>query len=629
MKKINSAARILFVGMLLAGLLSCSDESTSPGDDGDGGNGGQTEYDYSYPPFRVIRYSTNIEAQSGLAIVGREGIAMSTNPLFGHKVIPTETSINFNDVWAASVYPYPDSFFVVGDKNGHSTGLIYRFLDGKRTRMTHPINGNVTAVHGTKWNNVFAVGNDGAMARYDGERWRYINTADPGIQLYDVWTGKHDNAWAVGNDGAVIHYVDGAAWREYTVAGGPTSLAVWGVSPDTVFVAANKEVWRFHEQVGSEVAGEFLQASPQTIDDIHITSDAFGMAVGSYGLTLRKEFSSWTTHYLGSTHLKAVLTSFQGSREAVVFGHGGATHYYDGSYGWTTVNESTSEDWSDIHGTSQGSAPVYGLIGGRLMRYDGSVDGWEWEAPVTDVYLTSLFCTGENEVWAVGHPTDPMEIERYAHFYNGALWSGRWLSSMSDARDVWCEDRDRVCIVGDNGSVWCSFDHPIGGWIIEYRSGGTSEHLRGVWGDSYDNVYAVGDNGTIVSGAIVYDGATPGATWTPMTSGTTENLHDVWGWNANSVVAVGDAGTVLFYNGSNWAPMSTGVTDDLYSVWASGQDEIFAATRGHIVLYWNGTRWERLDTKLPLAPIRRVWGIGDIVYFACEKDYVLYYAPGP
>jgi hypothetical protein len=626
MRTIIRIVLFVFATVLLTGF-ECETTTRSGDDGGNGGNGGEIEYDYTYPPFRVIRYSTDFEAHSGLVAAGREGIGLVLNIFVGHRVLPTESRIDLNDVWAESAYPYPDSIFVVGDKNGYSTGLIYRFLNGKRLRMSHPIDGDVTSVHGTAWNNVFAVGNDGAMARYNGEEWSYVNTADPGIILYDVWTGKYDDAWAVGNDGEVIHYSGGPTWREFTVPGDNSCLSVWGLSPDTVFVAANNEVWLFHEPVGSEAAGELLETAVYTIDDIHVTSNAFGMAVGSFGMTVRMEFSSWTTVHHGSTTLRAVATSYSGSRRASVFGYNGASYLYHGTEGWTRLNLATKEDWVDFHGTSLGSAPVYGILGGRLMRYGGDWTQWEWAPEVSEQTLTALFCTGENEVWATAMPTNPSAIDRSAYFFNGAFWMGRWLSSMYDQNDIWCEDRDKVCIVGDHGSVWYSVDHPIGGWIIETGWGGTNEHLRGVWGDTYDNVYAVGDAGAIVKGTIDYDGATPGATWTPMTSGTTVNLHDVWGWGPNSVVAIGDAGTVLYYNGSAWTPMSTGVTEDLYSVWCSGYDNIFAATRGNIVLHWDGSQWERLDTKLPTAPIRRVWGEGSTVYFACEKDYVLVYSP--
>jgi hypothetical protein len=608
-------AAVFGLAVISIGFLACTD-STTPGDDG--GNGGEVEHDYTYPPFRVIRYSTNIERQSVTVAVGNDGIAMDMNIFWGHRVIPTETRVQLNDVWVQRMDP--DSLFIVGDKDGHDHGLIYRLLNGRRLRMNHPISGDVTAVHGTAWNNVFAVGNDGAMARYDGERWRYVTTADPGIMLYDVWTGKHDNAWAVGSDGAVIHYYDDLVWREFDDAGTRPCFSVWGLSPDTVYVAVNEAIWRFHEPVGAEPAAEVMHTNTRgnPVNDIHVTAEDWAVAVGYWGLASVLLGAGWTDEYLVPQHLTTVVTDDQVMKSAVAFGHSGAAYLYTEATGWDQWNLSHGEDWADIHGTTE----IYGILGGNLMRYENLAGGWVGIGLHPGVPLMGLFSTALNQVWALPEPLGRGEFgDRYAYFFNGAGWQGQWLSSMSDSRDIWCQDWERVCIVGDDGSVWYSaYDPPPGvGWYISYTSGGTSDHLNGVWAHTYNDVlYAVGDNGAIVQCDD------QGVTWTPITSGTDVDLHDVWGWAPDSLVAVGDGGTVLFYDGASWASMSPGITEDLHHVWAEGYNEIWAADEGQTVVNWDGSRWLQYNTELPVAPIRSVWGDGRSVYFACGNDYMLY-----
>jgi hypothetical protein len=438
----------------------------------------------------------------------------------------------------------------------------------------------------------------------------------------DVWISREGDVWAVGSGAMVVHF-DGSTWRDLSGTGFGRCRAVCGVSADTVYVVIDDEVWRYHEPVGGEPAGEllFTSSSDYVYFDIHASGHDWVVAAGALGKVALFDGSAWTEETLGTEQLATVLTDyFMGSRVAVVCGYGGSIYLYEGA--WTQYNVSTREDWSDIGGVAGTPDTMYGIRGGGLVAYGGSPPHWYTVSSIPSVALEELFCTGANEIWAIGSSTDPYAIDRFAYAYNGILWVSYWLSSDSDPRDIWCEDGDRVCIVGDNATVWYRVYEPTSGWYFSMTQAVTPpQDLHGVWGYTYSDIYAVGENGIIVHST---DG---GEQWILMTSNTTAHLRDVWGWAADSLVAVGDGGTVMFYDGSVWAAMPSVAAGDLRSVWCGGYDDIWVADGGNVVIHWNGAAWERYDTALPMAPIRAVWGSDSDVWFACENDYVLIYLP--
>jgi hypothetical protein len=101
-------------------------------------------------------------------------------------------------MWSA-----PDgSVFLVGDRG------IGRWRDQTIEAMAaEPFD----AIWGAAADDVFAVGADGRIARYDGVDWTPmvvpISTA-----FDDVWGTAGDDVFAVGDGGTILHY-DGSRWR--------------------------------------------------------------------------------------------------------------------------------------------------------------------------------------------------------------------------------------------------------------------------------------------------------------------------------------------------------------------------------------------------------------------------------
>jgi hypothetical protein len=170
--------RIILTALLP--ILSACSETIAP--DGGGGGGGGAESDFTIPPFNVIHYSTDFEGSSGQLAVGRDGVALIMTMIYGSWVLPTEDQTHLNDVIAFGL----DSMFTVGDRAPGGRGVIDRFLNGKRLRMTHPLTGTVEAVHGYAWNRVYAVDSYGQIIRYNGSTWNSVYRRSGGGLRYDV-----------------------------------------------------------------------------------------------------------------------------------------------------------------------------------------------------------------------------------------------------------------------------------------------------------------------------------------------------------------------------------------------------------------------------------------------------------
>jgi hypothetical protein len=62
--------------------------------------------------------------------------------------------------------------------------------------------------------------------------------------IRDLWVGGDDNIWAVGEGGAVVHF-DGGAWNRHDLAADETITGVWGIGKESTFAVSERAVYRF------------------------------------------------------------------------------------------------------------------------------------------------------------------------------------------------------------------------------------------------------------------------------------------------------------------------------------------------------------------------------------------------
>src|SRR5512136_387349 len=83
--------------------------------------------------------------------------------------------------------------------------------DGWGWQNPLPQGNALRGVWGSSSSDVFAVGHDGTIIRYDGTAWNTVGSMTTHV-LFSVWGTSSSDVFAVGNAGTVLHY-DGTTWK--------------------------------------------------------------------------------------------------------------------------------------------------------------------------------------------------------------------------------------------------------------------------------------------------------------------------------------------------------------------------------------------------------------------------------
>ena len=275
------------------------------------------------------------------------------------------------------------------------------------------------------------------------------------------------------------------------IAGGfgvDSLLAVWGSSPEQVFVACNAGV-------------------------------------------LRDDGTRWRLETLpGSAPRPRSLWGTSASRLFAV-GEGGAIWSRAGG-SWASVPSPVTTDLNDVGGASPTRIYACGAGAGGdgvLLGYDGAAWTLLETAPVE---LTGVWAGGADSVFVVG---------REGYF---ALLAGDSLRELApdaavDLHDVWGPSAHDVYAVGDLGTVF----HFDGAQTALVATGGT-EDRRAVGGSAPDDVHITGVGGTLHH----FDGNA----WSAHTVGLGDAFVGVWGFAGGEAVAVSTSGSVVEYENAQW-----------------------------------------------------------------------------
>lgn len=188
-----------------------------------------------------------------------------------------------------------DSFFMVGDGG---LALRYRPASGVFETMETPGSVRLFGVWGMQANNVYAVGGDvesadtsGVIWHFDGTSWsaQDLSGVNPdGVPvLFKVWGRSDNEVYAVGSNNTVLRF-DGTSWTRipppadaetfFTVHGNDTLVVAVGGSQSGTIVEA--------------VAGSFGDVTPAgtlQVNGVFVTSSGDAAAVGLEGtVTLRR-----------------------------------------------------------------------------------------------------------------------------------------------------------------------------------------------------------------------------------------------------------------------------------------------------------------------------------------------------
>jgi len=232
-------------------------------------------------------------------------------------------------------------------------------------------------VTGFSASNVWAVGDGGIIARFDGTTWTSSmydgNTVTPlpltsfarparKLRLRGVWGSSASNVVVVGDSGVVAVY-NGSTWTN-RASGVTTALTdVWGSSASDFYATtADGRIVRFNASTASVVAG--VQA-PGALLSVWGSSASNIYAVGEGGLVYKYNGSSWSRVRLPT---RATLYTVWGSSASEVYvgGSDGALYRFDGTT-WTPEKRSSTSAAATFQGIWGTGTNIYAVGGGGLV----------------------------------------------------------------------------------------------------------------------------------------------------------------------------------------------------------------------------------------------------------------------
>jgi hypothetical protein len=577
----------------------------------------------------------------------------------GSQWSPVLCQVSAFGVWGAS----STAVFAVGTEwqfQGRTTYTPMPFAmrwDGTASSGSRLSGGTPRRVWGTGPANVYAVGAQGSIYRWNGAAWS-DGVAGSGGTLNGVWGSGAADVFAVGAGGTILRSVPGG-----TVAVTPAN-ATASAFGGTVQLSAT-----VRDRTGSPVTGVgFVWASSDTGVAVTtgaglvtarragvatITATAQGGASASAAVTV---FPAVTVTPDGaslagvgsSTTLQAVCGVSSGScggtvtwaslntAVATVDGAGMVTAVAAGQVtisatangviayalvtvsvpaaaavtNWTRMVSDTTRNYRGIWGASATDVYATDSYYGGLWHYDGST----WSAvsigTIGDgpyAYLSGVWGASASNVFVVGHKDGYDGTMTYWLMHelvlrwNGSTWTGMWVSTTiggSGSFSVWGASPRDVFVSRISNQRVLVFDGLH--WASTSCQGTPQECAgSGMWGTSAKNVYAASNANTIIR----YDGSS----WSSMTSGNTAILWAIWGTSATNVYAIGDGGTILHYDGTNWSPMVSGTTQSLSAIWGTSATSVYAVGTGGTILHYDGTTWSPM-TSGTTADLYGIWG---------------------
>lgn len=242
----------------------------------------------------------------------------------------------------------PDSAFAVGN-----AGAIQEW-DGQAwhahtSSVTEPLWG----VWGSGRDDVWAVGGGGdtegqqTILHYDGEAWAKVPV--PQFEqtnvygFFDVWGTAADDVYIVGQRGAVLHY-DGSSWTPQKVGVEENLSSIWGTSKDSVVLVGGTNNAVIAKWDGTEWTSRALLPLPK-LNGLWMDEPTTAHVVGENGTIARVnletyEYTDLTQDDLSGTYDFAGIFGDQSGRLTAV---GGNVIHLRGPYrgvarqGWHTL----------------------------------------------------------------------------------------------------------------------------------------------------------------------------------------------------------------------------------------------------------------------------------------------------
>jgi hypothetical protein len=424
------------------------------------------------------------------------------------------SSYNFGSIWGVSL----TDIYV-----GAAGGTVLRKIGGAWSSQ-QVTQGSITVngLHALSSKSIFGGGTGGGIILHDTAGWTPKLSNDAYERtLYDVWAYDEENVWMVGEDGALIH-LEATKWNTAEIAGpffkNHSFFGLWGRED-----SGNLEAWAVGEKgavlyYDGESWADRTSSAGVDLNDIEGSAWENVVAVGGDGSLLRFDGTDW--YGLSRQSGSALLGIAEVDGTFVAVGKNGTVV----TVGDQPMLQETSFE-TDLYGVCSGNGLI--AVGGQGKMYS-SDSGADWELLSSGVFNTLRDCVFDESgvVWAVG---DLGKIVRL----DGNEAEVVPVATIANLHRITMAPDGTLYAVGDNGLLLA---HTADGWTKLYEEPGL--FLYGV--EALDGVvHAVGWAGRIIS----YDPAT--GTVTPSEVPESGVLLQVWGADAGHLFVVGKKGKML------------------------------------------------------------------------------------
>lgn len=221
-------------------------------------------------------------------------------------------------------------------------GTILHYDGTQWSTQTTTATEDLWGVWGAAPDDLWAVGGRGREAgqqtilHYDGQAWTKIKTPElsrPNVfAFFKVWGSAANDVYVVGQRGAVLHY-DGQAWTELLVGTSEDLISVWGTSKDNVVIVGGRNNGQIAVWNGQQWRQESLAPLPG-LNGVWLRNSNVAHVVGADGVLATVDLATLT--YVDQTPLEvnpildfhAVFGDSQGKLTTV----GGSFRFVDGPY---------------------------------------------------------------------------------------------------------------------------------------------------------------------------------------------------------------------------------------------------------------------------------------------------------
>ncbi|KPA16408.1 hypothetical protein MHK_003370, partial [Candidatus Magnetomorum sp. HK-1] len=285
--------------------------------------------------------------------------------------------------------------------------------------------------------------------------WDVIDSIISYSDLEDIWGRSANDIYAVGNGGAIFHY-NGIAWSKVVTTYDDDFNAIWGDVGMVYVVGNNGVVLQYNGYSWSKM---FTGTTEHLYGVWGNGRSVF--AVGTYGTILKYNGVSWTE--MSSSTTTTLLDVWGNENKMFAAGNGGLVLIYNG-YDWQPMTKVTAYSIRGVWGSSENDVFAVG-DGGTIIHYDGT--NWIEMERGRFSSLKGIWGLSGNKVYAAG-------LQGTIVNYDGTQWTETESGVAYPLMGIWGASITDIYVVGENGTILRRSTGQISGKITTTITGGNA-----------------------------------------------------------------------------------------------------------------------------------------------------------